>query len=328
MKMKYYMAPMEGLTGYIYRNAYHACYHPMDKYFTPFLSPKANSSLSFRELNDILPEHNQGMYVVPQILTNQAEDFIRTAKELQEYGYSEINLNLGCPSGTVVAKGKGAGFLAHPRLLETFFDEIFSALPVSGEMEDGIRISVKTRLGMEDAEEFLELMELYGHYPFHELIIHPRVREDYYENRPDWDAFERALTNAPFPVVYNGDLFTVEDVLRFQERFPQVDTVMLGRGAVADPSLIRQLKGGEALSGRELGEFLARLAADYGEVFSGERDVLFKLKELWFYLGRLFPGGEAELKKIRKAQKLPEYQTAVRNLLRMLERRNEKCGQL
>ena len=97
MKMKYYMAPMEGLTGYIYRNAYHACYHPMDKYFTPFLSPKANSSLSFRELNDILPEHNQGMYVVPQILTNQAEDFIRTAKELQEYGYSEINLNLGCP---------------------------------------------------------------------------------------------------------------------------------------------------------------------------------------------------------------------------------------
>ena len=105
--MKYYLAPMEGLTGYIYRNAYHACYHAMDKYFTPFLSPKANSNLSFRELNDILPEHNQGMYIVPQILTNQAGDFIRTAKELQEYGYSEINLNLGCPSGTVVSKHKG-----------------------------------------------------------------------------------------------------------------------------------------------------------------------------------------------------------------------------
>lgn len=326
--MRYYLAPMEGITGYVYRRAQHAFFPAFDKYFSPFLVPRQKKIFNAKETRDILPENNEGITLVPQLLTSRAEDFIRAAQKLQEYGYREINLNLGCPSGTVVAKGKGAGFLAHPRLLETFFDEIFSALPISGEMEDGIRISVKTRLGMEDAEEFLELMELYGHYPFHELIIHPRVREDYYENRPDWDAFERALTNAPFPVVYNGDLFTVEDVLRFQERFPQVDAVMLGRGAVADPSLIRQLKGGEELSGRELGEFLARLAADYGEVFSGERDVLFKLKELWFYLGRLFPGGEAELKKIRKAQKLPEYQTAVRNLLRMLERRNEKCGQL
>ena len=161
-------------------------------------------------------------------------------------------------------------------------------------------------------------MELYRGYPLKELIIHPRVREDYYANRPDWDAFERALAGCPFPVVYNGDLFTVEDVARFQERFPQVDAVMLGRGAVADPSLIRQLRGGEALSGGELGDFMDRLAADYREVLSGERDVLFKLKELWFYLGRLFPGGGTELKKIRKAQSLPEYRAAVRNLLRML----------
>lgn len=181
-----------------------------------------------------------------------------------------------------------------------------------------MEISVKTRLGMEEAEEFLPLMELYRRYPLKELIIHPRVREDYYANRPDWDAFERALSGCPFPVVYNGDLFTVEDAARFQECFPQVDAVMLGRGAVADPSLIRQLRGGEALSGGELGDFLDRLAADYREVLSGERDVLFKLKELWFYLGRLFPEEGTELKKIRKAQSLPEYRAAVRNLLRML----------
>ena len=154
--MKYYLAPMEGLTGYIYRNAYHACYHAMDKYFTPFLSPKANSKLSFRELNDILPEHNQGMYVVPQILTNQAGDFIQTAKELQEYGYSEINLNLGCPSGTVVSKQKGAGFLGRPDSLDRFLDE------VCGKMDEmGMEVSVKTRLGLISPDEFTGLLEIY-----------------------------------------------------------------------------------------------------------------------------------------------------------------------
>ena len=195
MKMKYYMAPMEGLTGYIYRNAYHACYHPMDKYFTPFLSPKANSSLSFRELNDILPEHNQGMYVVPQILTNQAEDFIRTAKELQEYGYSEINLNLGCPSGTVVSKYKGAGFLGLPDSLDRFLDE------VCGKMEGmGMELSVKTRLGLVSPDEFTGLLEIYNRYPLKELILHPRVRTDYYKNTPNMPAFGSGFDGSRAPV--------------------------------------------------------------------------------------------------------------------------------
>ena len=316
--MQYYLAPMEGITGYIYRRAQHALFPAFDKYFSPFLTPRPKKTFNAREVKDILPENNEGMVLVPQILTNRAEDFIRAAEKLLEYGYHEVNLNLGCPSGTVVSKGKGAGFLGQPRLLEAFLEEIFSAFPAPADGESRMEISIKTRLGMEEAEEFLPLMEIYRRYPLKELIIHPRVREDYYANRPDWDAFERALSGCPFPVVYNGDLFTVEDVARFQERFPQVVRVMLGRGAVADPSLIRQLKGGEALSGKELGDFLDRLAADYGEVLSGERDVLFKLKELWFYLGRLFPEGGTERKKIRKAQSLSEYRAAVRNLLRML----------
>lgn len=140
--MNFYLAPMEGLTGYIYRNAYHACYRPMDKYFTPFLSPKANSNLSFRELNDILPEHNRGMYLVPQILTNQAEDFMRVAKELREYGYTELNLNLGCPSGTVVSKHKGAGFLERPDSLDRFLDEVCTGLS-----QMGMELSIKPGWG-------------------------------------------------------------------------------------------------------------------------------------------------------------------------------------
>ena len=316
--MRYYLAPMEGITGYIYRRAQHALFPAFDKYFSPFLAPRQKKAFNSRETKDILPENNEGMVLVPQLLTNRGEDFIRAAEKLMEYGYHEVNLNLGCPSGTVVSKAKGASFLEQPKLLEAFLDEVFSAFPASVNGADRLDISIKTRLGMEEAEEFLGLMELYRKYPLKELIIHPRVREDYYENRPDWDAFERALADTSFPVVYNGDLFTVGDLNRFRARFPQVDGVMLGRGAVADPSLLRQMKGGAALSGKELACFLDRLAADYETVLSGERDVLFKLKELWFYLGRLFPDGGAELKKIRKAQHFAEYRAAVRSLVRTL----------
>jgi len=123
--MKFYLAPMEGITGYIYRNAYHKYFHNVDKYFTPFITPHTKRCLNAREKNDILPEHNEGMKVIPQVLTNQAEDFVEIARTLQEYGYDEINLNLGCPSGTVVSRKRGAGFLAYPKELELFLDENF-----------------------------------------------------------------------------------------------------------------------------------------------------------------------------------------------------------
>ena len=123
--MKYYMAPMEGLTGYIYRNAYQKYFHDIDRYFTPFIT---NKKLDFKVKKDIDPEHNQGMEVVPQILTNQPDDFISIVKQLKQYGYDEVNLNLGCPSGTVVAKNRGAGFLAVTDQLDSFLDKILLKL--------------------------------------------------------------------------------------------------------------------------------------------------------------------------------------------------------
>ena len=118
--MKYYFAPMEGITGYVFRNAYHRYFEDMDKYFTAFISPNGSRRMNSKEINDILPEHNEGMLLVPQILTNSSEAFIKTARELQEYGYHEVNLNLGCPSPTVVTKKKGSGFLAFPEELDLF----------------------------------------------------------------------------------------------------------------------------------------------------------------------------------------------------------------
>ena len=183
--MKLYLAPLEGITSYIYRKALYQCFDGFDKYFIPFIRAKQNLNFSGREKKDISPENNSGMYAVPQILTRNADDFLRTANQLKEYGYQEVNLNLGCPSKTVVTKGCGAGFLTRPEELEQFLDRIFS--------KTDMKISVKTRLGMENAEEFPRLMEIYNRFPMEELIIHPRVQKDFYKNIPNLEAFGEAL---------------------------------------------------------------------------------------------------------------------------------------
>ncbi|MBS5605931.1 MAG: tRNA-dihydrouridine synthase family protein, partial [Enterocloster asparagiformis] len=234
--MNLYFAPMEGLTGYVYRNAHRACFGGVDKYFTPFLSPNQNHKFTAKEEKDVLPEHNQGIPLVPQILTNRAEDFIWAAGEMKARGYREVNLNLGCPSGTVVSKYKGAGFLARQEALNRFLDQIFQ--------EVDLGISVKTRIGIAAPEEFPELMEIFNRYPIRELTVHPRLRTDFYKNTPDWESFGYAVKESRAPLCYNGDVFTAEAFRSAAARFPSVGSVMLGRGLLANPALAGGVGGG------------------------------------------------------------------------------------
>ena len=171
--MQYYFAPMEGVTSAVYRRTHHEFFPGIDRYFMPFITPTVHQCLTPRQLRDVAPEANAGVPAVPQLLTRSAPDFIWAAQALAEMGYDEVNLNLGCPSGTVTAKGKGAGFLVHPEELDRFLDAVFSACTV--------RISVKTRLGMHDPAEFEALLAIYNRYPICELTIHPRVRQDFYK---------------------------------------------------------------------------------------------------------------------------------------------------
>lgn len=309
--MKYYFAPMEGVTGYLYRNVHHSMFPGIDKYFTPFVSPNQNRCFTPRERRDILPENNKGTPVVPQILTNRADYFIRTVKELEVYGYEEVNLNLGCPSGTVVSKGKGAGFLEDTDKLDAFLETVFENL-----QKEAVGISVKTRIGMEEAEEFEDILKVFNRYPLEEIIIHPRVREDYYKNQPDWKTFEYALEKSHNPVCYNGDIFSVADYERLQEEFQDVKILMCGRGLLSNPALIRTFTGGSTLTKEELCEFHNRIYEGYKELFApDERSVLFKMKELWSYLSALFTESEKELKKIRKAQHFAEYEVVISGVL-------------
>ena len=314
--MKYYLAPMEGITGYIYRNAYHSCFRPMDKYFTPFLAPKQNSGFSTREREDVLPQHNQGAYTVPQILTNRAEDFLKAACELRDMGYGEINLNLGCPSPTVTAKGKGAGFLGKTQELRTFLEQVFPILE-----QEHIELSIKTRLGVSEPEEFAGLLSLYNEFPVKELIVHPRVLTDYYKNEPDLEAFLTAVQQAAFPVCYNGNLFMPDALSCLKERIPQLDLVMLGRGILMNPFLTEQLEEKEpkADAKKRLEQFHSIVYEGYLRVMPGERPVLFKMKELWSYQMRLFTDDGSYMKQIRKAQRLSQYEAAVKSVFRSLE---------
>lgn len=303
--MNLYFAPLEGIGGYIYRNAQADYFEKADKYYSPFLAPNQNRSISPKEYKDIAPEHNEDITLVPQIMANNAEIFLKAAQELEQLGYKEINLNLGCPSRTVVTKYRGAGFLAKPDALEQFLEEVYSKL--------NIRLSLKTRLGMEDEEKFEHLLDIYNKFPVSELIIHPRVQTDYYKNTPRMESFLNALEKSKNPVVYNGDIFNKE---KYQQVMKQMDVsgVMLGRGVLANPALFGEIRGTEKLSKERLWEFHERLLADYTQEMSGERNVLFKMKELWFYLAWSFTNTEKYEKKIRKAQHLSDYRLVVKQL--------------
>lgn len=307
--MNLYLAPMEGITGYVYRNVQHTYFNHIDKYFTPFITPTQNRKLTSREVNDILPEHNPGINVVPQILTNQAEGFCWAAEKAKALGYREVNLNLGCPSGTVVSKGRGAGFLADPWKLDRFLAEVSE-----GMARMDLRLSVKTRIGVLDPEEFYELIEVFNRYPLSELIIHPRIRTDYYKNYPNWEVYRDAVRLSRNPLCYNGDIFDAESYRAFLQAFPDSKSVMIGRGMIANPGLAAELNGEAKPDRAHLREFHDALLVAYQETISGDRNVLFKMKELWFYLTWMFENGEKQVKKIKKAGKMADYEAAVERL--------------
>lgn len=360
--MKFYIAPLEGVTGYIYRNALEKYFPGADCYFTPFIVPDQKHPLRKKELRDILPENNHVKNLVPQILTNDADRFHEAVQELQSYGYREVNLNLGCPSGTVTARKKGAGFLAYPEELDRFLDRIFS--------ENEVRISLKTRIGMKDPEEGFRLLEIYNQYPLSELIIHPRTREEFYKGEPHLDIYAQLAQASHAPVCYNGNLLTARDYEAFHAAFPDTERVMLGRGVIADPGLIRRLKNvdenagkmngrsacekiqSETAQGREreqqylnkqqnemdlpgtadrdlasekkiLREFHAEIFAQYREIFGEDRNAVFHMKELWSYMLQNFEHSEKIGKKIRKASKVSEYLCEVDRLFRECDLRVE-----
>ena len=307
LMMKYYLAPLEGITGYVYRNTLNRHFPYTDKYFAPFLQPGCNRLFLEKEVRDILPENNKGLNLVPQVLTKNSDDFKEAVVAISKYGYEEINLNFGCPSGTVVSKNKGAGILKDLKQLDQFLDEIFS-------YKTDMKISVKTRIGYDDTEDFTEILNIYNKYPICELIIHPRLRSDFYNGLPRHEMYEYAVNNTVLALCFNGNVYSVDDAEKICEKFPDTESIMCGRGVISNPSLFREIKGGKHADKKELKEFLEDLRDGYRSAGFDEHAALCKLKEVWNYIEWQFPNNKKEVKRIKKAESYMEYKAAVNQL--------------
>lgn len=312
--MKVYFAPMEGITSYIYRNAHHKYFGGVDKYYTPFVSPGYKWKISSKDKREINPDNNEGTPVVPQILTNKAILFSGFTKKLADMGYEEVNFNLGCPSKTVVGRARGSGFLVDPAALDAFFAEVFDDL--SG---TNVKISVKTRLGLNNPEEFERILEVYNKYPICELTVHPRIQQDFYKKtiRPEWFAY--AMEHTDIPLCYNGNLIQKKQYDDLVAMYPTLDAVMVARGGLINPSLPNHFLKGEELDRDTFLHFHQEICDGYLSWNNGDTNVLYKMKELWSYMGLMFEDSKKPLKKIKKAQKLTDYFDAVHNLVEHYE---------
>jgi tRNA-dihydrouridine synthase len=322
--MQISLAPLEGITGYIVRNAFHHNFDGIDKFYTPFIS--AGQNLKGKALRDILPENNEGITLIPQLMSNCAKDVQKMSRPLAAYGYDEINLNIGCPSGTVTSKKRGAGLLTDLELLDHFLEEVFAKID--------IQVSVKTRVGYYSTEEWHAILEIYQKYPVKELIIHPRVREEFYKGTPHLDCFELAVQAyadaspaTATTLCYNGDITSVESCRAIREKFPDICHIMIGRGLISHPGLAAQIKYAKE-SGMPTkpcysdAEYRERIRNFHDEIysnfcanFSGEKDAMLHMKEIWGFLKDSFADSDKAVKKILKSQNCMEYKIAVQALL-------------
>ena len=300
--MNYYFAPMEGLTDSIYRREHHRFFGGVDRYYMPFFSPTIHRALTSREIRELPKAESEAFTAVPQVLTKDPGDFLWAAEVIRDLGYGEISLNIGCPSGTVVAKGKGSGMLRDLDELARFFDSVFSDSPLP--------ISVKTRIGLENPEEFVDILELYNQYPMQELIIHPRVRKQFYDGQVHREWFAYAMEHSRNSLCYNGDIRSLSDVGALENRYPALSAVMIGRGLVADPGM---LSGGTDIDTLEA--FLNALMDSYETEFASCRNALFRMKENWAHLHDRFEGSDRLWKKMRKTTDASEFRRLSAELL-------------
>ena len=308
--MRYYFAPMEGLTDSIYRRLHHKYFPGVDRYYMPFLSPTVHRQLTHKEDRELPMAESVDFIAVPQILTKVSQDFLWAAQVCRDRGYDEVNLNVGCPSGTVVSKGKGSGMLRDAAALDRFLEEIFRDPPLP--------ISVKTRLGLEDPEEFPALLEVFNRYPIKELTIHPRVRKQFYDGSVHMEQFDYAVANSKNPLCYNGDILSRKQAESIAANYPQVEAVMIGRGLVADPGM---LSGGTDPAALEA--FMNELLTVYEVAFGGSRNAIFRLKENWGFLHSRFEGCDKLWKRLRKTTDAAEFKAITAEIFHTLPLKTE-----
>ena len=300
--MELYLAPLEGITTYTYRNTHKELFGGCDEYYAPFIVPTENERLSMKNLRDIMPENNLEKPKV-QVMCSSPLAFAEFVRKIKGLGYDEVNINLGCPSGTVVKKGRGSGALKNPDSLDTLLCGIFENREVE--------ITIKTRAGYYSHEEFERLLEIYKKYPLSKLIVHPRVREELYRGEPNLESFKKAYDIFGERLCYNGNIYSACDYEKIRREFPGIGSVMIGRGCIRNPAIFREIKGGSRLTTEELIGFSNAIEKKYLDLFGSEENTLYKLKEIWMYAITNYPEEAKITKAVKKARKLMELNNAI-----------------
>lgn len=305
-----YLAPIQGVTEVVFRNLFCRHFPGFDAAMAPFINPQGQAHFTQKVLADVLPERNTGLPLVPQLLHNNAENFIAMAARLEDLGYEHINWNLGCPAPMIVRKKRGSGLLPYPDAIIGFLEEVMPRLKA--------RLSIKTRLGLHENSEILELLPRLDDFPLAEITIHARLGKQLYRGTTDLDGFAACQGLTRHELVYNGDITSTAVFNELASRFPAVRRWMIGRGALSDPFLPAAIKGAAPLPPQEK---IKRVMAFHDELYSQYREKLFgpshllgKMKQLWAYLIFSFPGQEKMLKKINKASSEEQYLKLMKDL--------------
>lgn len=296
------LAPMQGLTEVLFRRVYEECFPgAIPLAVAPFIALTRNLRFSTdnAQIRDVLPENNHGSIpVIPQILGKEPEEFVLLANCLSDLGYQEVNWNMGCPMRTVTAKHRGCGLMPHPDEVRAILDAVLPRLRV--------RLSVKIRLGLKEKNEVFSMVPVLNDYPLASVTVHPRLGRQQYTGVPDLDTFGQVLPLLKAPVIYNGDIRTVEDIQRIRKRFPQVADLMVGRGILYNPTLPLGTVNVDMNK-----QFIRRLIEAIRITLPTEESVMRKTKEYWSLLWKALPISEMEARKVLRAQEL----TTVDNLI-------------
>jgi tRNA-dihydrouridine synthase len=305
-------SPLQGFTDFRFRNAINKYFGGIDTYYSPYIRLNGKLVIKPSYERDLLPENNIGLEVIPQIITNDADEFLFVAKYVKDLGYKELNWNLGCPYPMVTKSGMGSGLICNPGKINTILDRVHS--------ESDIIVSMKMRLGYDTTEEILDVLPILDTYPIKNIAIHARIGKQLYKGGVHLDAFQQCIDNTKHKLYYNGDIKSVAKFREMQERFPTIDHWMIGRGLISDPflpSMIRQNTLEYPKNKMELFRaFHDTLYGIYSESLSGSTHLLLKMYHLWEYFAVTFSNPHKVLKKIKKAQSIRNYELAVAEIFK------------
>lgn len=304
-------SPLQGFTDFRFRNAFNTYFGGIDTFYSPYIRLNGKFEIKPAYERDILPKNNLNLEVIPQIMTNDADEFLFVAKYVQQFGYKELNWNLGCPYPMVINRGMGSGLINDPEKINHILDRVHS--------ESDIIVSMKMRMGYEHNEEILDVFPILDTYPIKNIAIHARIGKQLYKGGVDLDAFERCLDNSQHKIYYNGDITSVEGYRKMTERFPMIDHWMIGRGLIADPFLPSMIKNNTTEYPEDrmevFGKFHDTLFSEFEQALSGPKHTVLKMYHFWEYFATSFPDSKKGLKKIKKAKSIEAYEDAVKEIL-------------